>query len=831
MHEMQRVAARCESSSEKTVTMNGLLRDSYFAMRMLARQTWYSIVTISVLAIAVGANTTIFAVLNGLFLRPLPYPDDNRLVYVGNSLPKLGVELMDSSVPDYLDRRERAESLEDLAIFVVSQHTLVSGESPDYVLLSRVSPSLFDVLGVAPVLGRGFAAEEAIPGNERVIVLSDGLWRTRFGGNPDVISSDVLLDDEKFRVIGVMPKGFGFPNRNVDALVPFAPSAQQTSDDARENFNVGTIGRLRPGATIDELNAELDAIVRTNLEQGRLPQGQTMVDETGFTGRAWPLRNLLVGNLEQRLLLLQGSVLALLLIACANIANLQLARTVGRRKEFAVRSALGANKRRLARLVWIESMTLASCGGILGLVLAYGGLDLVRGLGLDRGSEGFQLAMDPTVVVFTVAATVSAGLICGLFPLALVRENLARAMQDGGRGARGGLHANRFRSGLAVLQVAVSFSLLAGGGILTKNFYESLREGVGFDTEGLWTGQITLPDSRYPGEDAQAAFYGRLLDDLRALPGVSAAGFTSLLPFSGRNTVGAIVVEDYTPPPNTPPAVVQQRTISDGYLSSLEIPVVEGRDFAEDERERVAIVNENVADRYWPAGNALGRRIRHAADPEDRWYTVVGVVPGIKEASISDERDSETVYWHYKQRPAAGGALTVTSALPVIQLTRVVRDAVSRIDPELPLYDVMPMSVRVLRSADSQRAPMVLTVLFAAVGFALAVVGIYGVLTWAVTQRFEEFGVRITLGARRIDVLRIVLGQGARLVLIGLVLGIGASIALGQVISSQILDADMLDPVVLGIVAVGLGGAALVASWLPAYRASRIEPIEVLREG
>jgi predicted permease len=808
--------------------MSTLLQDLRYALRALANRPLHALVTVLVLALAIGANTTVFSVFNGFYLRPLPYPDDGRLVTVYNVYPKIGLEFAGTSIPDYLDRRDQAPSLESLAIYNGSLRTLQGGAEPQRLNVIRSSPSLFDVLAVAPLLGRTLGEEEAKPGNDHAVVLSYALWNTRFGARAEVIGTDVRLDGEPYRVLGVMPQGFGFPNRDVDAWVPFVFTPEQTSDGERGHEFSGSIGRLRPGATVEGLNSELDAIVQRNME--RLPQAADYVAATGFTGRAESLRETAVGDLERMVLILQASVLAVLLIACANVTNLQLARMASRRRELAVRAALGAGQLRLAVLVLVENLVLALAGAALGLLLAHAGLEGVRALGLDWSRQGFAFALDGRVVLFTAGIAALAGLTAALVPMGmLAREDLAHAIQKAGRLGGGAAAAYGLRRGLVVVQVAASVALLVGAGLLTKSFYELQRDGAGFDGKPVWTARIAVPPEHYPDDSSVARFYESALEQLRALPGVTAAGFTSDLPFSGGVAdQGSYLVDGYEPVPGTPSPHGMKRSISQGYFPSLGIPVVEGRNFNANETERVAIVDELLAEKYWPNGSAVGQRLRN--DANDEWYTIVGVVPTVSHRSLAEQPGKETIYWYYRQQPDRGGEFTLRTTLPPAQLARAAADAVLRVDPELPVFDAMSMEMRVQRSLGPQRAPMVLTLVFAAIAFMLAVIGIYGVLTWAVTQRVGEIGVRMAFGAHAADVMRMILGQGTRLIVAGLVFGIAGAVALARYMASLINNVSALDPAVFGIVLTGLTTAALLASWLPARRASRIDPMQALRE-
>ena len=803
-------------------------QDLHYALRALASRKLYALASIAVLAVAIGANTTVFSVFNGLFLRPLPYPDGDRLVMVYNSYPKINLPISNISIPDYLDRREQAPSLERLAILTAAPQTLALRDAPQRVLVARASASMFDVLRVAPIVGRPFGEDEAVLGNDRVVILTHRLWNTRFGARADVVGTDIQFDGDSYRVIGVMPEGFGYPNRTIDAYVPFAFTPQQTSDSARGNEFSFSVGRLRDGATVEGLNAELAAIVERNVAAGRVPADAVTI--AGFTGSSQLLRNLQVGNLRQTVVVLQAIVLVVLLIACANLANLQLTRIAARRKELAVRAALGAGGERLVRMVLVEAMLLAVAGGVLGLGVATGGIGLVRALGLDRSNQGFEFALDTAALGFTLGAAVLAALASGLPPvLAMLRDDLTGAIREGGRQGGGGRRAQRLRNVLVVSQLAMGVVLLVGAGLLTKSFYGLLAEGPGFNAGSVWTVRIALAGPRYTERDSWPRFQLSVLESLRALPGVADAGVTSVLPFTGNNSQGSFVIDGYVLPEGVSPPHAQERAIDDHYLGVLGIPVVAGRNFAAHESQLVAIVDENVANKYWPDGSALGQRVRSAVGPAGEWYTIIGVVPAVKHGSLTDTAVKETIYWHYEQRPQSAVVLALRTVVAPAQLAGPVNAAIVALDPGVAPYNAQTMDDLIEGSLGPQRTPMVLTLVFAGVAFLLAVIGIYGVLAWGVSQRVNEIGVRMALGARAADIGRMILQQGGKLIAIGLVVGVAGAIGLGRVLASQLDRVGSFDATVLALTVVGLGGAALLASWLPARRASRVDPMNALR--
>jgi predicted permease len=586
-----------------------------------------------------------------------------------------------------------------------------------------------------------------------------------------------------------------------------------------------SVGRLRSGATIPGLEAEFAAIYRRVLE--RLPQEAVFSERSGYTVRARLWRDTAVGDLRTIVVFLQAIVSIVLLIASANVANLQIARIVARRRELAVRAALGASRWRLVRLVFLETLVLAAAGGVCGLACALLGFKFVRALGLDQSARGFVFALDPAVLGFTAAAVFVAAAVAGLLPLiGLLRDGSSRVVRAAGvQGAMGG--SRRLSGALVVFQLAASVALLVGAGLLTKSFDALQREGPGFDAEGVWTGGVALPAARYETDAARRAFFAAALRDLAALPGVTAAALTTAVPFGGEDSSATIQIDGYELPDGVAPPIAELRSISEHYFEALDVPLIEGRSFVENESEPVAVVTDTLARAFWPGRSALGERVR--IGPTDEWHKIVGVVPRIKHTSFRDDPGRHTVYWHYAQRTAPLAIFTLRSSLSAELLTSTLRESLVRLDPDLSFYDVQPLTARIALSLAPQRTPTALALVFAGVACILAVVGIYGVLSWAVSQRVGEIGIRMALGAHANDVQRLVIAQGVRLLTVGMVLGIGAALSLGGLLSAQLYSVSAYDPLVFSAAVVTLTICALVASWIPARRAALTDPMRALR--
>ncbi len=825
--------------------MNAWLLDIRYSLRSLLGRPGLALVAVLTLALGIGANTAIFSVLHGLFLAPLPYPDGERLVDVYNTYPTSNLEYANSSIPDYLDRREQAGALEDLALYTGTSLNLAeAGGQPERLVGVRATPSLFSTLGVAPALGRAFEESHAQLGQDQVVLLSHTLWRNRFGADPGIVGRDIRLSGRPFRVLGVMPEDFAFPGPQTQLWIPFAFTEAQRTDFERGNEFSQSVGRLKAGASIAQLHAELDAIVARNAERigglGGLDEATaaqaarfaSFLAGGNFAGRAQPLRELQVGAMRPMVLVLQAAVALVLLIAAANVANLLLTRLSARQKELAVRNALGASRLRIARQLLVESLLIAGAGCIVGIGLAVLLMDLLPLIGLDTALLRQAFGFDARVLGFAVGVSLLAGLLTAAVPvISLFTTSIASVINEGGRLAGGGRIAGASRSALVVVQVALACALLIGAGLLIRSFLNLQQQSPGFEARGVLSALVSLPAERYADTASRAALFETVLRDLRQLPGVEQASLTSALPFSGNNSQGSYSIDGQPVADAAATPHGHQRFVDEDYFAVLRMPLLKGRSFSAADREGsepVVIIDQLLAEKYFEGRDPIGQRINRGSGTP--WATVVGVVPTIKHANLQDEVSKETLYWPYRQQMPANAALLVRGpAVGTPALADAVRAAVRRHDPEQPVFSLMALDERIELSLAGQRAPMRLVGLFAAVALLLSAIGIYAVLAYSVGQRRGELGVRVAIGAGSRQIVGLVLGQGARLVGVGLLGGLALALLLGRLAQSQLFGVSPFDPLTFALVPPFLAAVALVACWLPARRAARIDPLVALR--
>lgn len=825
--------------------MTPWISDLRISLRSLLARPGFSTLAVLTLALGIGANTAMFSLLHALLLAPLPYPDGERLVDVYNTYPTSSLNYAGSSIPDYLDRREQASSLQDLALYHGASFNLAAaGSVPERLVGLRATPSLFSTLGVPAQLGRVFGEDAAEPGQDQLVVLSDALWRNRFDADPDILGRELRLNGTSYRVLGVMPASFAFPSRQTQLWVPFAFTPEQRLDTQRGQEYSQSIGRLREDASIERLNAELDAIVARNAERiGSLSGLEPELAERAqryaeflrgghFSGRAQSLRELQVGASRPMMLILQAAVALVLLIAAANVANLLLTRLTARQKELSVRAALGASRWRIARQLLTEALLIALLGGAAGLLLALALIELMPRLGLAEALNRHPVALDLPVLGFALAVSLLTGVLAALVPiLALFSTSLAQVIQDSGRVGGGGRLAGASRNLLVSAQMALATALLIGAGLLLRSFVNLQQQSPGFHSAGVLTAQLDLPMPQYDEHSRRMAFFEAVLREARALPGIEHASINSSLPFSQRNSQGSYQVRGREQADGTPSPHGLQRYIDEDFFATLQIPLRQGRGFTAADHadsEPVVIIDELLAQKYFPDQNPLGQQLgRNRQGP---WATVVGVVPAIRHTSLSEDIGKETLYWPFRQAVPPTAALLLTGPAAAQPGTvDSVRALVQRIDPEQAVHDVQWLDDRIALSLEGQRAPMNLVAGFAAVALLLSAVGIYAVLAFAVGQRTGELGVRMAIGAGRREIVGLVMRHGATLVLAGLGVGLLLAALLAQLARQQLFGVSPYDPLTFLLVPPLLAAVALLACWLPAQRATRIDPLVALR--
>jgi putative ABC transport system permease protein len=653
------------------------MQDVRYAFRSLSRQPIFTLVAVLTLTLGIGANTAIFSVLHQVLLRPLPYPEADRLVFIWNTYPLMGLPKATVSIPDYLDRKAQATALSDAALVSFQAMSLAGGSQPEQILGLRVTPSFFSTLGRTPARGRGFVDAEAQPGADRLAILTHGLWVSSFGSDPAIVDRDIRLNGEPYRVVGVLGADFELPWREAGVLVPFAFTPEQMSDEGRGNEFSTMLGRLAPGATIEQLNSQMDVIVQRNLE--RLPQFRSFVESSGFTGFAIDMREELVGDVRTPLLVLQAGVLLVLLIACANVANLLLMRATGRYRELAIRTTLGAGRGRLARQLLTEALVLAVIGGLGGLLAGFAGLRLLIALGGEQLPWAVEAAIQPGVLAFTFGLALATGVVFGLAPALLVlRGHTASLLKDDSARSSAGKATGRARAVLVVAEVALALMLLVGAGLLIKSFSRLQQVDPGFASENVLTARISLPASRYPDAVARRAFWSRLLEGARAIPGVTAVGLTSNLPFSGNLSTGSYTIVGYTPGSGEAEPHANHQVVGGDYFRALQIPLVAGRAFTDSdtaEAPRVAIIDEYLVKRYFPDRDPIGQQIRRGG-PDSPPITIVGVVRTINATDLGEPVTKERVYYPVAQMGPGAMTITLKTALNPGDLVPQLRAAV-----------------------------------------------------------------------------------------------------------------------------------------------------------
>jgi putative ABC transport system permease protein len=819
-----------------------LLQDTKYGARMLRKSPGLTSVAVLSLALGIGAISTIFSFVNGIMLRPLPYHESERLVILDETAPKRGVSSMSVSFANFVDWREQNQSFVDIACYDTGGFAIAGGGSgggaePEQLQGAFVNQGLFEILGVAPILGRTFTADEDQPDHDLVVILSYGLWQRRFGGDPNIMGQTLMLNNRPRVVIGIMPKGFQFP----EVAEAWGPLALTPKIFTRTDHGIEAIARLKPGVTLEQAQAEMINIA-SNIEL------QNPVTNEGLSVNVIDLRASLVGDYKKALLILLGVVAFVLLIACVNVANLLLARATARQKEIAIRAALGANRRRIFRQLLTESLLLGMIGGAVGLVLALWGMDLLLAAIPIDIPFWMRFDLDGRVLGFTIACSVLTGFVFGTAPaLEASNPDLNETLKEGGRSGAG-LGRHRLRSLLVVAEIALSLVLLVGAGLMMRSFLHLQQVNSGFNPEGVLTMSIGLPGAKYRTPEQRIAFFQQLLERVRTTPGVQSAGTNSGLPLAGSNWGRSLTVEGFPVLSVGEAPAINHCVISPGYFKTMGIPILRGRDFDEHDvappkapqaavrgdtmpaaTKGVTIIDERLAREYWPDQDPIGKRIRFGP-PEDNepWHEIVGVVGEVKHQRL-DASTRKSVYLPHAQMPIGGSRLAIKTEGRPESLIGAVRNQVRELDPDLPVTRIMTMSEVVARSVWQQRLYTALFGVFAAVALILATVGIYGVMSYAVTQRTREIGLRMALGAQRTDVLKLVVGHGVVVTAIGITLGLASAIALTRLMSSLLFSVSATDPLTFSVVSVVLAGVALGACLVPARRAAQVDPMVALR--
>ncbi|MCF3649577.1 ABC transporter permease [Synoicihabitans lomoniglobus] len=811
--------------------MLSLIRQS---VRRLVRERGFTATVLLTLALCIGANVAIFAVVDAVLLRPLPFPEPDRLVTLRNSYPGAGAPLSGASLPNYFDRRNGAiPGFESVAIVQNSSAIIGETGSPQRVARDRVSPEFLETLGVPLARGRTFTDDELVYANAQVMIITHEFWQTQFNGVNDVLGRTLLVDGQTVEVVGVLPPGFRYLDSEARFLTPYASGEDERTPQSRHSNNHRMVVRLAPGISVESAQKRMDAFNQALLETD--PNKELVID-AGFRTIVTSLRADAVRDVRDMLVLLQAGVLALLVIGGVNLVNLLLIRAHGRTKEFAVRQALGAGTGQLSRDVLIETILLALAGGTLGVLGGIFAIDLLSALGTDQLPLGVTIAFDSRVGLVALVGSLMVGVLLAVPVLLLsLKLNLARAISTESRGGTVSRAAQRVRHAFIVVQVALAFTLLCGAGLLGVSLQRVLHNPPGFQPDAVLTARLQLPWESYPNAEKRQAFLERVESEIRAQPGVTHVGFTDGLPFGGDVSDNATVVEGVEPAPGESIRTHFSSFAMGDYWAALGIPVLRGRVLtASDQIEgnRVCVVDQAFVDRYWPDGaDPIGRRLALGVHLDDEnALRIVGVVGTIKQRDLTDTAPLGSVYLPYPERPRQRIAVAINTVLPAAQFAPSLRRVVAGIDPSLPVDDIRVLNERIEDSLLIRRSPAMLAGIFAGVALLLAAIGTYGVLAYAVGQRRREIGVRMALGALPGQVLRQFLALGSKLLLCGLALGVAGAWATGRAIQSVLFQTEAFHwGVALGTAAV-LATVVLLATLLPSQRASRVSPLEALRE-
>jgi putative ABC transport system permease protein len=817
--------------------MANLLQDLRYGIRSLIKSPGFTILAVVVLALGIGANTAIFTVVNAILLRPLPYRDSERIVMLWETNPRfqIGVDTLPVTHGNFMDWREQNSVLENVSALGVGHWNLTGAGEPERVSGATVSPAFFSLMGAEPKPGRAFFEDEEKPGAEKVVVISHSLWQRRFAGDPAVVGSPMTLDGESYTVVGVAPEGFQFPRAN--ELPFFVGDATETDlwrpmtlgedfvNKKRANHQLCVMAKLKPGVSREQAQSEMTALSE------RLAQSYPDTNQ-GIGAKVVPLNEQVVGNVKPALWVLMGAVALVLMIACANVANLLLARSLTRRKEIAIRTALGASRSRVVRQLLTEALLLSCTSAVVGTVLSLWGVKAMLSLSNAKLPRAYEVGIDLSVLGFTVALALLTSILFGLTPaLQASKINLSESLKEGSRGLSGG-RSNRVRGVLLISEVALSLVLLIGAGLMIKSLAGLLKIDPGFKPDNTLTMRIALLGSKYPTAIQQIAFFQDVSRRVEHLPGVQSVGMISSAPLSGGVYAGGFSIEARVPSSESDEMVADRRMISPDYFDAMGIRFAKGNGFTDrDDRTApgVVVVSESWARRFLPDEDPIGKRLKLGGRDSTRpWLSIVGIAGDVRDAAIDSEA-RPCLYMPYPQFPTSAMDLVVRAGSDPKTLVSAIRDEVWSVDKDQPVTDVKTMDQYVADSVSPRRFNAVLLAAFAGLALVLASVGIYGVTAYSVSQRTREIGIRIALGAQPSDVIKLMVGSGMALVLAGVAIGLIGALWLTRVMTSLLYGVNATDPITFACVSCLFVAVTLVASYLPARRATRVDPMAALR--
>ncbi|MCX6956066.1 MAG: ABC transporter permease [Verrucomicrobia bacterium] len=814
----------------------GVSGDLRHALRLLWKGKGLTATTLLTLALCIGATTAIFSTVYALLLKPLPFHDPAPIVELYSSAAKAGLNKMPANVPIYLDYSKNATSYETLALWSFSQQMFGEDQSAVRLEMGSATADLFAILRLQPLLGEFFTKEQNKQGADKVVVLTQSFWRTQFAEDPQVVGKEVRLAGETYKVIGVAPRLFEAWDARVKYVTPLSWPAQAENPQGRYGVGLQLFGRLKPGVPVGQADLEAKALERRYVEASP-PPVRGFVERSGMTMNVGGVQDQRVAPVRTTLYILQGVVAFVLLIGCVNVANLQLVRANARQSELAIRAALGATRGTIARQLILESLLLTTLGALLGVALAWGALSASNFYVAKMLPQALPAVLDLRVLGFAVALTLVIGVVIGLIPVGLIlRTNLARVIQSNSRGASSGSGVRTVSSILVVMQVAVALMLLTGAGLLIHSFAKALGVDPGFNPKGVVTARIVVPAAHRASADAAAKFQERLAQTLRELPGVAATAFSASTPFQGGLPINAFTLEEDTLPPGSPQPGAYRVQVTPGYLETLGLKLVEGRFYEEADRDpkrRVFVVDESFAKRYFPNRSALGGRFVFGNRPEkpEDWPSIIGIVRDIPHNGVEEKSGNPFIYQVIQQGARPGGmTLFLRTGRPAEELIPALRAKLRELDPTIFMYDAGALEKAVGSSFDNRRAVMLLLAAFAGLALFLSSLGIYGVLAYDVSQRTREIGIRGAIGASRGQIVGMVIKQGLWKSGLGIGLGLTGSFLLSRYMTSLLFGVQPTDPLVYAAGSAVLVAVALLASYLPARRAAKIDPLVALRD-